>query len=118
MQENPIAVAKEMTDDLYYKAGDTINLTAKDYMYGIIVGTVFYVNLPLDKPVKASSASLSISDNSFGVGTVQGLKTVTSFTVTSSTIAKTSVQFVISTNVSAVDVSPIAFGITGTLTFS
>lgn len=112
MQINPIAVKDE------YKAGDVITITPKDYMYGLIVGTQIYVNLPLNKPISATSASLTITSPSLSIATVQGQKDATSVRVVSVSIANATLQFNIDTNISSVDVSPIALGMNGTITFS
>ena len=109
----------KVTDRDSYKKGDTIELTTADYWYGLWLGTEFVLNLPLNKPIDATGCTVTLS-GSMNVGTVNGLASVSGKSVTSVTLAKTSIEISVTgtPNITIPSFTPVATGLTATVTFT
>lgn len=121
-------IAKKIpyADSTVYKKGNTITLTAYDYLYGLFLfdgaTNQIYVNLPLTKPVYASNFTVALGSTSVSFASVSGIHTISNARIRTSTgIGVSSIQFIITGDFSNTppSLSPIVVGIEGTtITFT
>jgi hypothetical protein len=107
-------------NDTFYKAGDLITITPTDYIYGLAMGNSAYVNIQINKPIKASKATINNFPSSVSFGSIGGIKTISNIVVSSVTIGTTTIQIVLSSSNVATITSgtPIIFGTTFRINFS
>lgn len=80
-----------------YQKGDTISVTSRDYLYGLLftTGNQVYLNLSLDRPIISGTPTISNLPTTIPMGTVVGKKDMTNINSTSVSIINGGLQIII-----------------------